>query len=104
MNRVDLSDESGALAPLTRATSNGLYAVDRRSPRRRPSVSRVETTVFRRTNRWFPHSIGGQEASLLARACADGRCEKSLKNDVFMHVERRICHSITPSVTLSVTY
>ena len=56
MNRVDLSDESGALAPLTRATSNGLYAVDHQSPRRRPSVSRVETTVFRRANRWIPQN------------------------------------------------
>ena len=56
MNRGDLSDESRALAPLTRATSNGPYAVDQRSPRRRPSVSRVETTVFRRGNRWIPQN------------------------------------------------
>ena len=30
------------------------YAVDHRFPRRKPSVSRVETTVFRRRNRWIP--------------------------------------------------
>ena len=31
----------------------GFYAVDHRFPRRNPSVSRVETTVFRCTNRWI---------------------------------------------------
>ena len=53
MNRVDLSDESGALAPFARATSNGPYAVDQ-SPRRRPSVSTSETIGFSRGNHCFP--------------------------------------------------
>ena len=51
---MDLSDESGALAPLARATSNGLYVVDQRSPRRRPSVSTSEPIGFSRGNHCFP--------------------------------------------------
>ena len=51
---MDLSDESGALAPLTRATSNGPYAVDQRSPRRRPSVSTSEPIGLSRGNHCFP--------------------------------------------------
>ena len=50
---MDLSDESGALAPFARATSNGPYAVDQ-SPRRRPSVSTSETTGLHAGNHRFP--------------------------------------------------
>ena len=107
--------------------ASGFHAVDHRFLAWKPLFSDVQTDGFRRTNRWIPQNklmdsaeqtagirrtnrrIPQNKGSVLGWLLRQestgvmGVAGKAWKTMCLRGILRRICHSITPSVTLSVT-